>query len=311
MRPSLPILGGESERPSAAKPSWLKVRAPGGPRYAAMKTRARRLSLATVCEEARCPNLGECWSGGTATFMLMGEVCTRGCRFCAVETKRQPPALDLAEPEHIAEAVAELGLSYVVITSVNRDDLADGGAAHLASCMRAIRAKSPAVRIELLIPDFEGKHESVATVAETDLAVLAHNVETVERLTPGVRDPRARYRRSLAVLDHAKSLRPALLTKSSIMLGLGETEDEVLATLRDLKGVGVDIVTLGQYLRPSFKHLPVAEYVTPDRFERLGAAARALGFGFVASGPLVRSSYRAGELYVEGRLANEPLREHG
>lgn len=307
MRPSLPILNGEpAPKPErAAKPPWLKVKAPGGPRYAAMKQRARRLGLATVCEEAQCPNIGECWSGGTATFMLMGEVCTRGCRFCAVDTQKRPPALDPKEPENIAEAVREMALSYVVITSVNRDDMPDGGAAHLASCLDAVRAQSPSVLLEVLIPDFQGDRDALDRIANTDLAVLAHNVETVERLTPSVRDPRASYRQSLEVLEYVKGQRPSLLTKSSIMLGLGEEESEVVNTLADLRSVGVDIVTLGQYLRPSHKHLSVQSFITPETFERLAERARGMGFGFVASGPLVRSSYRAGELYVEGRLTEQ------
>ena len=267
-----------------------------------MKQRARRLHLATVCEEAQCPNIGECWSGGTATFMLMGEVCTRGCPFCAVDTKKHPDALDPDEPMHIADAVSEMGLSYVVLTSVNRDELADGGARHLANCLMAVREKSPSVLLEMLIPDFLGAQPSIRMIAETDLAVLAHNVETVERLTPSVRDPRATYDQSLSVLEYIKGLKPNLLTKSSIMVGLGETEAEVLRTLADLRAVGVDIVTLGQYLRPSLKHLPVDRYVEPEVFDRYAARAREMGFGYVASGPLVRSSYRAGELFVEGRL---------
>jgi lipoic acid synthetase len=320
MRPTLPILTSDAPstdslsgcastpsaearaRPRDPKPPWLKVQAPGGAKYAALKQSARRLQLATVCEEAQCPNIGECWSGGTATFMLMGEVCTRGCRFCAVDTARRPPALDPDEPAHIAEAVAGMGLSYVVITSVNRDELPDGGAAHLAECLRAVRAQSPSVLMEILIPDFQGAHVAIRRVVETDLAVLAHNVETVERLTPSVRDPRASYRQTLGVLEYVKGLRPELLTKSSIMVGLGETEDEVVRTMADLRSVGVDIVTLGQYLRPSLKHLPVEAYIPPETFERYAERAREMGFGYVASGPLVRSSYRAGELYVEGRL---------
>lgn len=323
MRPTLPIVSSEppadderaaptasgcgpapvSTRPQREpKPPWLRVQAPSGPRYAALKQRARRLNLATVCEEAQCPNIGECWSGGTATFMLMGEVCTRGCRFCAVDTAKRPPALDPDEPAHIAEAVSEMGLTYVVITSVNRDELPDGGAGHLAACLHAVRARSPDVLLEILIPDFQGAHVALRRIVEPDLAVLAHNVETVERLTPEVRDPRAGYRQSLGVLEYIKGLRPHLLTKSSIMVGLGETEEEVFRTLADLRSVGVDIVTLGQYLRPTLKHLPVVEYVTPQQFDRYADRAREMGFGYVASGPLVRSSYRAGELYVEGRL---------
>ena len=295
MRSSLPIL---QER----KPDWLKIRPPGGEKYTALKRSARRLKLATVCEEAQCPNLSECWGGGTATFMLMGEVCTRGCRFCAVDTAKHPPALDPEEPSHAAEAVAQMGLSYVVLTSVNRDELPDGGASHLAGCIHAIKRRVPSVLLEMLIPDFEGNRDAVRTIVETPLAVLAHNVETVERLTPRVRDPRASYRQSLEVLEHANSLDPNLITKSSIMLGLGEREDEIIETMKHLLDAGVEILTLGQYLQPSHGHLPVAEYVHPTVFDRLGETARTLGFAYVASGPLVRSSYRAGELYLERRL---------
>jgi lipoic acid synthetase len=314
MRPSLPIISEESQPPHRArsrtptpKPAWLKVKAPSGEAYTAMKARARRLTLATVCEEAQCPNLAECWGGGTATFMLMGDTCTRACRFCAVATAKHPAALDPAEPANIAEAIDEMGLSYVVLTSVNRDDVADGGADHLLECIRAIKARVPAVYLELLMPDFLGDHRALHTIARAELAVAAHNLETVERLTPTVRDPRARYAQSLEVLEVLKGLRPDRLTKSSLMLGLGETEAEVVRAMADLRSVGVDILTLGQYLRPSHRHLPVVEYVPPERFERLGERARAMGFGYVASGPLVRSSYRAGELYVERRLAAHPV----
>ena len=300
--PRLPIVG---QDPQAPKPQWLKVRAPGGPKYAALKTRARRLKLATVCEQARCPNVGECWGGGTATFMLMGEVCTRGCRFCAVNTARRPAPLDPDEPDAIAEAVDEMGLGYVVLTSVNRDELEDGGATHLAACIAAIKARCPDVLIEMLAPDFMGDRAAIETMAQAEVAVLGHNVETVERLTPIVRDPRASYRQSLEVLATISEVQPDLLTKSSLMLGLSETEDEVLRSLEDLRGVGVDIVTLGQYLRPSPRHLPVHAYITPEAFARYAEHARKMGFGFVASGPLVRSSYRAGELYVEGRLRSQ------
>lgn len=305
MRRTLPVIqnaDGGYQEPSLRKPEWLKIRAPGGETYAAMKQRARRLKLATVCEEAQCPNISECWGGGTATFMLMGEVCTRGCRFCAVDTAKNPPALDLEEPSNVAEAVAELGLSYVVLTSVNRDELPDGGAAHLNRCLVAIHERSPATLLEVLVPDFQGDQAAVQKILDAPISVFAHNVETVERLTPQVRDPRAAYGQSLSVLAYAKEQAPTLLTKSSIMVGLGETEAEVLQTMAELRDAGVDIVTLGQYLRPSHKHLPVHEYVNPATFDRYAEAARALGFGYVASGPLVRSSYRAGELFVERHL---------
>ena len=237
--------------------------------------------------------------------MLMGDICTRGCRFCAVNTKKRPPALDLDEPAHVAEAVDEMQLSYVVLTSVNRDELVDGGASHLARCLEAIHARCPDVLLEMLIPDFEGNLRAVETVARAPLAVLAHNVETVERLTPRVRDPRASYDQSLAVLEHGKLYAPHLLTKSSLMLGLGETESELIRAFRDLRDVGVDVVTLGQYLQPTSKHLPVVEYVHPNTFDRYARTAREMGFAYVAAGPLVRSSYRAGELFIERTLRRE------
>jgi len=284
------------------KPSWLKIRAPGGPEYNELKQRARKLELATVCEEARCPNIGECWSIGTGTFMLMGDTCTRGCRFCAINTAKRPPALDPEEPNHVAEAVEEMGLSYVVLTSVNRDELFDGGAGHLADCLRAIKARSPDTLLEMLIPDFMGDWSALKKVVDAPLAVLAHNLETVRSLTPTVRDPRASYDQSLDVLRWTKEMAPGLLTKTSLMLGLGETEDEVEQAMIDSREVGVDIITFGQYLRPTHKHLPVVEFVHPNTFDRYADRARELGFGYVASGPLVRSSYRAGELFIEKTL---------
>lgn len=305
MRASLPIVqdaDGNAIGPSKRKPEWLKIRAPGGDNYTVLKNRARNLKLATVCEEAQCPNIGECWGGGTATFMLMGDTCTRGCRFCAINTAKRPPALDPEEPANVAEAVSAMGLGYVVLTSVNRDELPDGGANHLADCLRAIKVASPDTLLEMLIPDFLGDEEALRAVCDAPLAVLAHNVETVERLTGSVRDPRAGYRQSLEVLANAKRIAPHMLTKSSIMVGLGETEEEVMQCMRDLRDADVDIVTLGQYLRPSRKHLPVVEFVHPNVFDRWAEAAREMGFGYVASGPLVRSSYRAGELFVEKQL---------
>ena len=284
------------------KPEWLKIRPPGGGHYSVLKKRARRLKLATVCEEAQCPNISECWGGGTATFMLMGDTCTRGCRFCAINTAKRPPALDAEEPAAIAEAVKEMGLTYVVLTSVNRDELDDGGAGHLRACLDEIHATTPEVLVEILIPDFEGNRPAIQKIVEAPIAVLAHNVETVRRLTPTVRDPRADYQQSLDVLAHSKALRPELLTKSSVMVGLGETEDEVIECMRDLRAVDCNIVTFGQYLRPSSKHLAVVEYVHPKTFDRYAEVARELGFEYVASGPLVRSSYRAGELFVERKL---------
>lgn len=280
------------------KPPWLKVRAPGGERYAAIKYRARELKLHTVCEEARCPNIGECWGGGTATFMVMGDICTRGCRFCAVNTSRNGAPLDPDEPRNVAFSIAEMGLDYVVLTSVDRDDLPDQGAGHFAACIREIRAAAPNTLVEVLIPDFRGKPDLIQVIVDAAPDVIAHNIETVERLTPRVRDPRATYAQSLAVLAELKRLDPDRLTKSSVMLGHGESELELLQTMADLRGVGVDFLTLGQYLRPSDKHLPVVEFIPPEQFERARELGLGLGFKFVASGPLVRSSYRAGEFFI-------------
>lgn len=305
VRRSLPVLqnpDGGGGTPTSRKPPWLKIRAPGGKNYATLKSRARNLRLATVCEEAQCPNIGECWGGGTATFMLMGDTCTRGCRFCAVNTAKLPPALDPEEPANVAHAVQSMGLTYVVLTSVNRDELKDGGALHLKTCLSEIKKASPDTLLEMLIPDFMGDEAALSTVCEAPISVLAHNVETVARLTSTVRDPRAGYEQSMMVLDNAKRIAPHLLTKSSIMVGLGETEGEVVETLEDLRARDVDIVTLGQYLRPSHKHLPVVEFIHPETFERYAEMAKQLGFGYVASGPLVRSSYRAGELFIEKQL---------
>ncbi len=287
------------------KPDWLKVRMPGGAAYAAVKARARGLHLNTVCEEAHCPNVGECWGHGTATFMVMGDTCTRACRFCAVNTAKHPDPLDPDEPARLAEAVARMGLGYVVLTCVDRDDLPDQGAAHLAACVRAVRAlrhEGRPVRVELLGPDFRGERAPLETVLAAEPDVFAHNVECVARLTPRVRDPRAGYRQSLDVLAAARELRPGQLTKSSIMVGLGETEEEVVETMRDLRAVGCDFLTLGQYLRPSRRHLPVEAWITPEQFARYERIGLDLGFRFVASGPLVRSSYRAAEFFVNRYL---------
>jgi lipoic acid synthetase len=285
----------------ARKPPWLKVPLPGGERYQRVKETLRGLSLHTVCQEASCPNVGECWGGGTATVMLMGDTCTRGCRFCHVKTAPRPPPLDPDEPRHLAEAVAELGLDYIVVTSVDRDDVPDGGAAHFAEAIRHLKA-IPGLLVEVLTPDFQGDAEAVRTVGRARPDVFANNVETVRRLSPVVRDARAGYDQTLGVLARMKREFPEIVTKSSIMVGLGETEAEVVETMRDLRGAGVDILTLGQYLRPSAWHLPVVEFVTPERFAAYRAAGLGLGFRYVASGPLVRSSYRAAELFLRGEL---------
>jgi lipoic acid synthetase len=285
----------------AKKPAWLKVPMPGGERYQKVKETLRGLSLHTVCQEASCPNVGECWGGGTATVMLMGDVCTRGCRFCHVKTAPRPPPLDPDEPRHLADAVAALGLEYIVVTSVDRDDVPDGGAAHFAEAIRRLKA-IPGLLVEVLTPDFRGDAEAVRTVGRAHPDVFANNVETVRRLTPSVRDPRAGYDQTLGVLARMKREFPEVVTKSSIMVGLGETDAEIEETMRDLRGAGVEILTLGQYLRPSAWHLPVVEFVTPQKFAAWREAGQAHGFRYVASGPLVRSSYRAAELFLRGEI---------
>ena len=281
------------------KPPWLKVQMPGSPRYHEIRKRARELRLATVCEEARCPNIGECWGGGTATFMVMGDTCTRGCRFCAVKTAKYPDALDPEEPQNLALAIREMDLDYVVITSVDRDDVADGGASHFAACIERTREASPRTKIEVLIPDFGGNIGSLLTLMLAEPDVLSHNQETVERLTWPVRDRKASYRTTLDVLKHAKVMNPQGFTKSSLMVGLGETEDEMRQAMVDLREVGVDFLTIGQYLQPSPKYLPVEFYVTPEQFAAYEQMGLELGFQYVASGPLVRSSYKAGEFFIQ------------
>ena len=275
------------------KPDWLRVKLPSGGKYQDMKRNVTENRLATVCEEARCPNLAECWNHGTATIMLMGSVCTRGCKFCAVATGNPKGLLDPDEPRLAAESVAMMGLTYVVLTSVDRDDLPDGGAGHYAACVRAIKERNPETAVEALTPDFQGVTEHVDVVLDSGIEVYAQNVETVRRLTHPVRDPRAGYDQTLSVLAHAKRARPDILTKTSLMLGLGETDDEIEETMDDLRAIGVDIVTLGQYLRPSSAHLPVERWVTPEQFKRYREVGLAKGFLEVVSGPLVRSSYRA------------------
>ena len=285
-------------------PPWLRARLPSGERYGRIKGLSSRGRLHNVCEEARCPNLGECWSGGTATFMVLGESCSRACRFCSVAALKRSAPPDPEEPAKLAETIQELALSYVVLTTVCRDDLPDQGAAHVAECIRAVKRRVPGILVEALVQDFRGERGSLRTVTEAGAEVMAHNVETVERLTPVVRDRRAGYAQSLAVLKAFKEIDPERKTKSSIMLGLGEERAEVEAALAGLRAAGVDIVTLGQYLRPTkeAKHLPVERFLPPDEFERYGELARGMGFLYVASGPFVRSSYRAGELFIHGLL---------
>jgi lipoyl synthase len=288
------------------KPAWLKVRAPGGENYTKIKHTLRGLELHTVCEEARCPNVGECWSKGTATVMILGDVCTRGCRFCAVKSGHPRGVVDTDEPEHVAQAIGQLGLHYVVITMVDRDDLADGGAEHVASTVRALHRVQPGLLVETLVGDFGGRFEDVSAVLAAKPDVFAHNIEVVRRLTPAIRDRRCSYDRSLAVLAEAKREGKSRYVKSSLMVGIGETDEEVESTLADLRQSGVDIVTLGQYLRPTPKHAAVTCYRTPAEFQRWQEIGVGLGFTFVASGPLVRSSYQAAEAFVAASLVNQP-----
>jgi lipoic acid synthetase len=279
--------------PVLRKPPWLRARLGAGKEFAAVKQIVREHALSTVCEEAKCPNIGECWNAGTATIMLMGAVCTRACRFCAVDTGNPRGWLDADEPENVARSVELMRLKYVVLTSVNRDDLADGGSAHYAAAIRAIKRRNPGTAVEALTPDFQGVMRDVHTVLDSGLDVFAQNVETVRRLTHPVRDPRAGYEQTLGVLRGAKAHRPSVLTKTSLMLGLGETDAEIHQTMVDLRAAGVDLLTLGQYLRPTPNHLNVERFVAPDEFDRYREWALALGFLECVSGPLVRSSYRA------------------
>lgn len=292
------------------KPQWLRAPMPAGSGFDAVKAVVKEHRLATVCEEAKCPNIGECWNAGTATIMLMGAVCTRACRFCSVDTGNPQGWLDPEEPSNSARTVQLMRLKYVVLTSVNRDDLDDGGAAHFAACVREIKRLSPHTAVEALTPDFQGKLADVETVVASGLEVFAQNVETVRRLTHPVRDPRADYEQTLAVLRHAKLFRPEVLTKTSLMLGLGETDEEIAEAMDDIRGVGVDILTLGQYLRPTLHHLPIERWVTPEEFERYREWALAKGFLECVSGPLVRSSYRAERALDRNNagLANKVIR---
>ncbi len=291
----------------AKKPPWLRVGVPGGDRYQRVRETLRSLRLHTVCQEAHCPNVAECWGGGTATVMLMGDTCTRGCRFCHVKTAAHPPPLDPDEPRHVAEAIRELGLDYVVVTSVDRDDLPDGGAAHFAEAIQQLKTV-PGLLVEVLTPDFQGDAEAVRTVGRAGPHVFANNIETVRRLTPVVRDAKAGYDQTLGVLARMKREFPGVATKSSVMVGLGESEAEVEQTMDDLRAAGVEILTLGQYLRPSAWHLPVVEFVTPEKFAAYQVMGEGHGFRYVASGPLVRSSYRAGELFLKGEIQSKGRR---
>lgn len=285
-----------------AKPKWLRIVNQTTPAYNQVKEQVKKHRLATVCEEAKCPNMAECWSHGTATIMLMGAVCTRACRFCSVDTGNPQGWLDLLEPENTAKTVALMNLDYVVLTSVNRDDLPDGGASHYAEAIRAIKKNTPRTRIEALTPDFQGVEKDIALLLDSGLDVFAQNIETVERLTHPVRDIRAGYQQTLNVLAFAKRYRPDVLTKTSLMLGLGETDEEIIQTMDDLRAHNVDILTLGQYLQPTKNHLTIARYVTPETFAELRQIGLKKGFFEVASGPLVRSSYRADKIFKRDNL---------
>ncbi|KAA8499562.1 Lipoyl synthase, apicoplast [Porphyridium purpureum] len=307
--PSVPSVG--APMPPGRRPNWFHVPAPQrsthGKSTANPKTHfdeveqsLRELNLHTVCEEAQCPNIGECWNGGTATIMVLGDTCTRGCRFCAVSTSASPPPPDANEPFNTALAISSWkGISYIVLTSVDRDDLPDGGAGHFAQTVKYIKTLKPEMLVECLVSDFQGSQDAVCTLAQCGLDVYAHNIETVRRLQPFVRDRRAGYDQSLRVLQMAKEAKPELFTKTSIMLGLGETDAEVLETLQDLEQHNVDVVTFGQYLRPTERHLSVVNYVHPDKFKYWQDVAESMGFKYVASGPMIRSSYKAGEYFLD------------
>ena len=279
--------------PIERKPTWLRVKSQNSSKYRQLKSIVSDKKLHTVCEEAMCPNIQECWSHGTATFMLLGSVCTRACKFCAVDTGNPKGSLDKDEPIKVANSIAHMNLKYAVLTSVNRDDLADGGAEHFSHTIQAIKEKAPEVIVEALVPDFLGNKQSIEILLNSKLEVFAQNLETVSRLTKRVRDPRAGYDQTLEVLSYAKQHSPSVITKTSLMFGLGETEEEILKTFDDIKGTGVDVLTLGQYMRPTENHLPVEKWYTPEEFEYFKDLAIGMGFLEVASGPMVRSSYRA------------------
>jgi lipoyl synthase len=283
------------------KPEWLRIKLPSGEKYVNVRQTIASLELHTVCEEARCPNIGECWGGGTATIMIMGDICTRRCRFCSVDSGR-PVYLDPDEPERVAKAIKKWGLRYVVITSVCRDDLADGGANHIAKTIKAVKVQCPETIIEPLIPDFHGSRDAIEKVADAGPEVISHNIETVARLSPLIRDPRATYEQSLRVLEIIKDVNYKIYTKSSMMLGLGEMGEEVVQAANDLRSAGVDIVSIGQYLQPTSKHLPVKEYIPPEKFDSYRKSIEKLGFAYVVAGPFVRSSYKAGELFIKNMV---------
>jgi len=293
---------GNGQKVTGGKPNWLKVQLPNGKGYQQVKSNVRRNKLSTVCEESKCPNIGECWSAGTATIMLMGSVCTRACQFCSVDTGNPKGWLDPEEPKNSAESVHLMRLKYIVFTSVDRDDLNDGGAHHYAECVKAVRKQNPQTNVEVLTPDFKGNLTALEEVLDSGIVVFAQNIETVKRLTHPVRDPRASYETTMKLLAHAKKYRPDILTKTSLMLGLGETDDEIKETMQDLRDIDLDIVTLGQYLRPTVNHLAIERYVMPSEFDEYRRWGLDMGFREVVAGPFVRSSYRA-ERALEGNNA--------
>lgn len=290
------------------KPEWLKIRPPAGEVYKKIKGMLKELNLHTVCEEAHCPNVHDCWAGGTATFMLLGDTCTRGCRFCAVKTGNPKGIVDIDEPVKVAGAIHKLALDYVVITSVDRDDLEDGGSNHFAETIREIKKGEKYIITEVLISDFKGDPLALKNIVDAKPEVIAHNIETIERLSPKVRDKRATYKQSIELLSRVKEMDSSILTKSSIMLGLGETEEETIKSMQDLRDIDVDILTLGQYLRPTKKHLPVIEYITPEKFNYLAKLGEEMGFIYVASGPLVRSSFKAADYFKINDILNKKLK---
>ena len=283
------------------KPEWLRIRLPSGENYVNIRQTLASLGLHTVCEEARCPNIGECWGGGTATIMIMGDICTRGCRFCSV-TSGRPLFLDSEEPDKVAKAIKKWGLRYVVITSVCRDDLPDAGANHIAKTIKSVKVQCPETIVEPLIPDLLGNRYALEKIIDAGPEVISHNIETIARLSPLIRDPRATYQQSLSVLQMIKDIDCKIYTKSSMMLGLGETEEEVIQVAKDLRSIGVDIVSMGQYLQPTGRHLPVKEYVSPEKFDSYRKRIEEMGFAYVVAGPFVRSSYKAGELFIKNMI---------
>ncbi len=294
--------GFKEDEPGLKKPSWLRVSLKSSPKFNDVKKLVNKHKLSTVCEEAKCPNISECWSHGTATIMLMGSVCTRACRFCSVDTGNPKGWLDLDEPQKTAESVVVMDLQYIVLTSVDRDDLKDGGAAHYARTVKCIKELSPKTKVEVLTPDFQGNTMAIDLLVANGIDVFAQNVETVERLTHPVRDVRASYQQTIDMLAYCKNSAPKVMTKTSLMLGLGETKSEIEKTMDDLRAAKVDILTLGQYLQPTKNHLPVERYVHPDEFKELRETGLAKGFYEVASGPMVRSSYRADKIFAKDNL---------